>query len=78
VTVGTMDDGFYVEDTGPGIPESRREEAFEAGFSTAETGTGFGLRIVEQVATSHGWTVEVTEGTSGGARFEFTGVEDWY
>ena len=78
VTVGILDDGFYVEDTGPGIPETRREDAFEAGYSTAETGTGFGLRTVEQVATSHGWTVEATEGTSGGARFEFTGVKNRY
>jgi len=75
VRVGTVDDGFYVEDTGPGIPEADRAAVFEAGYSTAESGTDFALRIVEQVATAHGWTVRVTEGTSGGARFEFTGAE---
>jgi signal transduction histidine kinase len=48
---------------------------FEAGHTTSETGTGFGLRIVERIATAHGWTIAVTEGADGGARFEVTGVE---
>jgi signal transduction histidine kinase len=69
VTVGDTADGFYVADDGPGIPESSRDEVFDAGYSTHPQGTGFGLRIVEQVATAHGWTVEMTEGEAGGARF---------
>ncbi|MFC7116617.1 PAS domain S-box protein [Natronoarchaeum sp. GCM10025703] len=69
VSVGSMDDGFYVADTGPGIPESEREEVFEAGYSTNEDGTGFGLRIVEQIADAHGWEITVTESKGGGARF---------
>jgi len=75
VSVGPMDGGFYVADTGPGIPEDDREEVFEPGYSTNEEGTGFGLRIVEQVADAHGWEVTVTESEQGGARFEITGVE---
>jgi PAS domain S-box-containing protein len=75
VSVGRLDDGFYVADTGPGIPESDSEQVFEAGYSTNEGGTGFGLRIVEQIADAHGWEVTVTESEHGGARFEFTGVE---
>jgi len=75
VTVGELDDGFYVEDDGPGIPEKHRDEVFEAGYSTAENGTGFGLSIVQQVAEAHGWTVRATDGSDGGARFEITGVE---
>ena len=67
--------GFFVEDDGPGIPEANRDEAFDAGYSTSREGTGFGLRIVEQVATAHGWSVRVTESREGGARFEVTGVE---
>ncbi|WP_435100031.1 PAS domain S-box protein [Halorubrum sp. N11] len=67
--------GFYVEDTGPGIPEANRDEVFDAGYSTSREGTGFGLRIVEQVAMAHGWSVRATEGSDGGARFEVTGVE---
>ena len=75
VSVGAMDDGFYVADTGPGIPASNREDVFEAGYSTSDEGTGFGLRIVAQVVDAHGWEVIVTETEQGGARFEITGVE---
>jgi PAS domain S-box-containing protein len=79
VSVGAMDDGFYVVDAGSGIPESDREEVFEAGYSTTEDGTGSGLRIVEQIAAAHGWESAVTESEQSGARFEFSGVErvDW-
>ena len=75
VTVGALTDGFYVADTGPGIAPDEREDVFEAGYSTATDGTGFGLRIVEQIADAHGWTVTVTDAESGGARFEIRGVE---
>ena len=75
ITVGSLDGGFYVEDDGAGIPEDKRDAVFEAGYSTAEDGTGFGLSIVEQVANAHGWDVRVTEGDDGGARFEIVGVE---
>jgi PAS domain S-box-containing protein len=67
--------GFYVEDDGPGIPSEAREMVFETRYSTSETGTGFGLAIVEQIAVAHGWSVQVTEGADGGARFEFTGID---
>lgn len=74
VTVDVLDDGFYVEDDGLGIPEGRREDVFTAGYSTSEAGTGFGLSIVERVAEGHGWSVRVTDGSNGGARFEITGI----
>jgi len=74
VTVGELADGFYVEDDGPGIPADERDKVFEAGYSTGENGTGFGLAIVEQVADAHGWAVRLTDGEDGGARFEITGV----
>lgn len=75
VTVGTMDDGFYVEDDGPGISENNRDSVFSAGYSTSEDGTGFGLSIVKQIAEAHGWDVELTESEAGGARFDITGVK---
>jgi PAS domain S-box-containing protein len=75
VSVGALDDGFYVADSGPGIPEADREDVFDAGYSTNEDGTGFGLRIVEQIAVAHGWEVAITESEEGGARFDITGVE---
>ena len=75
ITVGELPDGFYVEDDGSGIPAERRERVFEAGYSTGDRGTGFGLRIVNEIADAHGWTVRATEGADGGARFEITGVD---
>ena len=74
VTVGDLDDGFYVEDDGCGIPESERAAVFEPGYSTADGGTGLGLRIVEEIAEAHDWTVSVTDSSTGGTRFEITGV----
>ncbi|MDB2294549.1 ATP-binding protein, partial [Halorubrum ezzemoulense] len=75
VSVGTVENGFYVADTGTGIPGSDREEIFEAGYSTNEEGTGFGLRIVEQIASTYEWEITVTESEQGGTRVEFTGLE---
>jgi PAS domain S-box-containing protein len=76
VTVGRLgDDGLFVEDDGPGIPRQERERVFEAGHSTSQAGTGFGLSIVKRIVEAHGWDVHVTEGRDGGARFEFTGVD---
>lgn len=75
VTVGELEDGFYVADDGPGIPEGKRDEVFEPGYSTAEKGTGFGLRIVKQIVDAHGWEIRATTSEAGGARFEITGVE---
>jgi len=69
VRVGTVADGFYVEDDGPGVPADERDDIFEIGYTTAESGTGFGLAIVEEIAGAHGWTVAVTDGEQGGARF---------
>jgi signal transduction histidine kinase len=65
--------GFYVEDDGPGIPESEREAVVEPGYTTnrGDGGTGFGLSIVSKVADAHGWDLRVTESESSGARFEF-------
>ncbi|WP_380679032.1 response regulator [Salinigranum sp. GCM10025319] len=76
VRVGPLDGGgFYVEDDGPGIPENERTGVFEMGHSTNPDGTGFGLAICKQIADSHGWFIEVVEGTDGGARFEISDVE---
>jgi len=77
VTVGDLDDssGFYVEDDGSGIAPANRDRVFEAGYSTAAEGTGFGLSIVSEIVEAHGWEITVVEGEAGGARFEITGVE---
>jgi len=74
VTIGTLPDGFYIEDDGPGIPATDRDRVFEYGYSTDANGSGLGLAIVGQIADAHGWTVEVSASDGGGARFEFHGV----
>jgi signal transduction histidine kinase len=75
ITVGTLPDGFYVADDGPGIPESDRERIFEAGYSTNRNGTDLGLVIVRDAVEAHGWELAVTESETGGARFEMTGIQ---
>jgi len=75
VRVGrTNQHGIYVEDDGPGIPEAAREAVFEPGHTSASGGTGFGLTIIKRIAEAHGWTVDIVDGTEGGARFEFTEI----
>ena len=76
VRVGRLpgNDGFYVEDDGPGIPPDQRERVFETGHTTAREGTGYGLPIVREIAEAHGWSVSATEGADGGARFEIQGA----
>jgi PAS domain S-box-containing protein len=77
VTVGVLGDGdgFYIEDDGLGIPPKRRDRIFEAGHTTSDEGTGFGLRIAERIATAHGWEITATEASDGGARFEVRGID---
>jgi PAS domain S-box-containing protein len=75
VRIGSLPDGFYVEDNGPGIPENERAEVFETGYSKNPNGKGFGLSIVQTIVEAHGWDIRLTESSEGGARSEFTGVE---
>jgi signal transduction histidine kinase len=77
IRVGVLesDSGIYVEDDGEGIPENERDQIFTDGYSTGEKGSGFGLTIVQQIVEAHGWNIRVTDGKTGGARFEITGTE---
>jgi len=75
ITLGSLPDGFYVADDGAGIPPDERYRVLDAGYSSSETGTGFGLNIVAEIADAHDWDLEITAGEAGGARFEFSGVE---
>jgi signal transduction histidine kinase len=74
IHVGALENGFYIEDTGPGIPESERDDVFESGYTTNQDGTGFGLAIVKRIVEAHGWDITVTTGCDGGARFEILGL----
>lgn len=75
ITIGNLETGFYVEDTGSGIPEDAYDEIFEVGYSTVQEGTGYGLGIVREIIEAHGWEVTVTDSDAGGARFEIADVE---
>ena len=75
VRVGPLEDGFYVEDDGPGIPEADRDRVFEHGYTTRDDGTGYGLSVVRSIVGAHGWDIEVVNSADGGARFEITGIE---
>lgn len=77
IMLGGLEDGFYVEDDGPGIPEDERETVFKEGYTTNEAGSGLGLGVVQRVADIHGWNARVTEGVAGGARFEIRGIESF-
>jgi len=76
VTVGDLDDGFYIADDGSGIPEGDRPDIFEPGYSTGSDGTGFGLSIVNEIVTAHGWEIRVTDSATGGARFEIIDIQE--
>ena len=73
VWVGGLEEAFYVEDSGEGIPSDKRETVFKDGYSSSEEGTGLGLAIVNTIVEAHGADLTVTDGRTGGARFEITG-----
>lgn len=72
VTIGSLEraEGFYVEDDGPGFGDADVGSLFEYGYTTSADNTGFGLRIVGDIVQAHGWEIDATTGTDGGARFE--------
>lgn len=73
IVVGDLDDGFFVEDDGPGIPAEERDRVFEKGYTTTRDGTGFGLPMVQQIIEAHGWNLTLREGEAGGTLFEIRG-----
>ncbi|MFC3957967.1 hybrid sensor histidine kinase/response regulator [Halovivax cerinus] len=68
LSIRRTDDGFAIDDDGPGIPPADRDAVLETGYTTSTDGTGYGLAIVADVAETHGWTVEIEESPDGGAR----------
>ena len=73
MSVGAIENGFFVEDDGVGIPAPDREDVFDRGFTNAESGTGFGLAIVRDIVDAHDWSIDIAE-TETGARFEIRDV----
>lgn len=73
IRVGTMENGFFYEDTGE--LEEDIDDALEYGYSSSRGGTGLGLSVVQRVAEINDWDLNATKTESGGLRFEFL-VED--
>ena len=68
---GSRDARLVIEvaDGGPGVPAEDREKIFEPFFTKKTRGTGLGLAIARRIVESHGGTIGVRDGTSGGAVF---------
>lgn len=67
----------WVEDRGPGVPETERLRIFEKFYKAGEAprgrvSTGLGLAIVKEIVVGHGGRVWVEDADEGGARFSFT------
>jgi two-component sensor histidine kinase len=74
VTVGGLENGFYIQDTGPGISIDSDDSIFEPGVSSSSNGDGLGLSIVKTIVDTHGWTTTHRPADGGGVRFEFHDV----
>lgn len=62
-----------VRDSGPGIPEGKRDAVFEFGYTTRPaTGKGLGLGYVRNYVTLCGGDIQVDSAPEGGARFLIT------
>lgn len=62
-----------VADTGSGVDPAHAEQVFQRGWSTKPAGPGgrgLGLALARQTVNRHAGTLEVREGTDGGAEFE--------
>jgi len=76
ITVGILDTntGFYVENDGKPIPDDKKGQIFETGYTTNKQGTGFGLAIIKRIVNAHGWSIRARDAQDSGARFEITGI----
>lgn len=71
IEVGSLADGFYVADTGPGI----QKDDYPVGDTTPAASSGSGMTLVDRVAAAHDWSVRIVELETGGTRVEVRGVD---
>lgn len=71
---GAGNKGTVVEisDTGPGIPEERREQIFKPFYTDKTRGSGLGLAIVKNIIDSHRGRIEVESSAGRGASFKIS------
>lgn len=71
ISAHAVDNGIEVifHDSGPGIPERRRNNVFEPFFSTKDGGTGLGLTVSYNIVTAHGGTLDLLAEREPGACF---------
>lgn len=61
--------GKYAGDVEMGMAPVR-DSIFDPAFGSTVDGTGFGRVTVRRIVEALGWDIRVTEGETGGARFE--------
>ena len=61
-----------ISDSGPGIPEEKLDDIFDAFYSTKSHGTGLGLSIVRTIVMKYGGKIWAENRSGGGAVFRFT------
>jgi two-component system sensor histidine kinase TctE len=79
ITIGVRKEGkivrLWVDDSGPGIPASQRENVWKPFFRIGGTvddstgGAGLGLSIVRDLATAMDAQADLSESPAGGTRF---------
>lgn len=63
---------FLVSDNGVGIDRDKREQIFDAFYSSKDDGIGLGLAISRSIVEAHGGQIWVTANPDEGATFYFT------
>ena len=61
-----------INDSGPGIDSSRREQIFKPFYTTKRGGTGLGLALVQKIIVFHNGRIAVETSSQGGASFQVT------
>jgi signal transduction histidine kinase len=61
-----------VNDSGPGIDPSKREQIFRPFYTSKRSGTGLGLALVQKIIVFHNGRIAVGTSPQGGASLQVT------